>query len=176
MNKIQHVLNKYPITKGMIVYATLMPSADLCRQIGCAAQNDEKLSVDFPRLLRYSIYGSLWVAPTMFYWVRFSSRLIPGVTFRVAAFKACLEQFSYGPFSIVSFYFLMNILEGKGPEAGIKEARKKFLPTWKTGVTYWPFVQTLNFSMVPINNRVAFAGCASFIWTTYLSFMKMKPS
>lgn len=42
-----------------------------------------------------------------------------------------MEQFTYGPFSIVSFYFGMNILEGKSVEDAWLEVKHKFLQTWK---------------------------------------------
>ena len=48
-----------------------------------------------------------------------------------AALKAFIEQFTYGPFSIVSFYFGMNILEGNGTTKATEEVKSKFLPTWQ---------------------------------------------
>lgn len=47
---------------------------------------------------------------------------------------------------------------------------------FKMGVKFWPIVQTLNFALVPEKNRVVFVGLASFVWTTYLSFMEISPS
>jgi len=70
----------------------------------------------------------------------------------------------------------MNILEGNGTTKATEEAKSKFLPTWQRAVTYWPFVQTINYSIMPVNNRVVFSGIASFIWTIYLSFMKTSAS
>ncbi|KZS01642.1 Uncharacterized protein APZ42_001636 [Daphnia magna] len=70
----------------------------------------------------------------------------------------------------------MNLLEGKSSKDAWQEVQNKFLPTWKMGVKFWPIVQTLNFALVPEKNRVVFVGLASFVWTTYLSFMEISPS
>jgi hypothetical protein len=40
-----------------------------------------------------------------------------------------VEQFSYGPFAMVSFFFGMSLLEGKSSNEGANEVRAKFWPT-----------------------------------------------
>ncbi|EFX89001.1 hypothetical protein DAPPUDRAFT_191208 [Daphnia pulex] len=177
LRKFTVLFTKYPISRGMVVYAILWPSSDLCRQLATSGiQKDKTTPVDLPRLARFSLFGTLWVAPTVFTWVKISSRLIPGSSLRVAAVKAILEQFTYGPFSIISFYFGMNLLEGKSSNEAWHEVENKFLQTWKTGVKFWPVVQTFNFALIPERNRVVFVGLASFIWTAYLSFMEASSS
>ena len=153
--------------------------------------------LDIPRLLRFSLFGSFWVAPSLYLWVKLSGNIIKGSSIGSAALKAFIEQFTQGPFTIVSFYFGMNLLEGNGTSKAVEETKTKFFPTWKvtafdwfsswlistitvqfiqTAVTFWPFVQTINYSIVPLHNRVVFSGIASFIWTIYLSFMKNPSS
>ena len=73
----------------------------------------------------------MWVAPTVFVWVRFVSRLVPGSTISVAVFKALLDQITYGPFSICTFYWGMSVLEGKNMADACDEVSKKLVPTWK---------------------------------------------
>ena len=87
--------------------------------------------VDVPRLLRFSLFGSLYVAPTVYQWVKLSGKLISGTSFGAAISKALIEQVTYGPFSIVSFFFGISILEGKTTDSAIQEVKNKFWPTWK---------------------------------------------
>lgn len=42
-----------------------------------------------------------------------------------------MEQVTYSPCAMVSFYFGMSLLEGKTVEEAKKEVEKKFLPTYK---------------------------------------------
>jgi protein Mpv17 len=50
-------------------------------------------------------------------------------------FQAVVEQFSYGPFAMVSFFFGMSLLEGKSCNEGANEVRAKFWPTMQVSMT-----------------------------------------
>ena len=60
-----------------------------------------------------------------------SGKLISGTTFKVAMLKAVIEQFTYGPFSITTFYFGMSLLEGNSFKNACQEVQNKFFKTWK---------------------------------------------
>ncbi|KAF4533274.1 hypothetical protein B566_EDAN010509 [Ephemera danica] len=85
---------------------------------------------------------------------------------------ALVEQISYGPFAMCSFFFGMSLLEGKGVSGAATEVRTKFEPTYKVGLCFWPIMQTINFTLIPEKNRVPFVGGCSLIWTIFLSYMK----
>lgn len=82
-------------------------------------------------MIRFSLFGTIWVAPAVYTWIKISSLLIPGSTLGVAVLKAIVEQFTYGPFSIVTFYTGMSLLEGHSLDYAWKEVQSKFLPTYK---------------------------------------------
>lgn len=46
-----------------------------------------------------------------------------------------MEQFSYGPFAMVSFFFGMSLLEGKSCNEGANEVRAKFWKTMQVSMT-----------------------------------------
>ncbi|XP_030378571.1 mpv17-like protein isoform X3 [Scaptodrosophila lebanonensis] len=85
-----------------------------------------------------------------------------------------VEQISYGPFACASFFFGMSLLERKTFTEAIEEVKEKFAPTYKVGICVWPFLQTINFSVVPEHNRVVFVSICSLIWTCFLAYMKTK--
>jgi hypothetical protein len=58
----------------------------------------------------------------------------------LVAFQALIEQVSYGPFAMVSFFFFMSILEGRGVQAAKQEVADKFWATYK--------VRYLNISII----------------------------
>ena len=37
---------------------------------------------------------------------------------------------------------------------------------------FWPFVQSVNFSLVPYKHRTKVMGCASFLWSMFLCYEK----
>lgn len=50
----------------------------------------------------------------------------------------------------------------------------KVLPShflFQVAVCFWPLIQTVNFAYVPEKNRVVVVSVASFMWTTFLSYM-----
>ena len=63
--------------------------------------------------------------------MKLSGNIIKGSSIGSAALKAFIEQFTQGPFTIVSFYFGMNLLEGNGTSKAVEETKTKFFPTWK---------------------------------------------
>lgn len=86
---------------------------------------------DWRKAARFSAFGSLFVAPTLFAWVRFAGRLWPTVTFGTAVAKAATEQLSYGPAACCCFFFGMTFMETLDGAAARREVFDKFLPTYK---------------------------------------------
>lgn len=86
---------------------------------------------DWTKCVRFSLYGSLFVAPTLYGWVRLTTYIWPVSNLRTAVYKSVCEQFSYGPAATASFFFLMSLLEYKTLEDAKQEVREKFLPTFK---------------------------------------------
>lgn len=71
------------------------------------------------------------MAPTLYGWVRLTSIVFPGSSFRAGITKAIVEQVSYGPVATASFFFFMSLLEKKTIEESGEEVKQKFLPTMK---------------------------------------------
>ena len=45
-----------------------------------------------------------------------------------------MEQFSYGPFAVASFFFGMSLLQGKSFSESAHEVRTKFWPTMQVSL------------------------------------------
>ncbi|KAJ9576287.1 hypothetical protein L9F63_006886, partial [Diploptera punctata] len=161
----------YPLIRGVAMYAVTWPTSNLCQQ---AITGREKF--DFREAFRYSLFGALYVAPTLYGWIKFSGVLWPHMNLKIAVTKALIEQVSYGPIAVASFFFGMSLLEGRSVAEGINEVKTKFWQTYQVGFCVWPVVQTVNFSLVPEPNRVIFVGLCSMIWTCFLAFMKQLDS
>lgn len=86
---------------------------------------------DWKRVLRYSMYGSLYVAPTLHLFMRLTSHMWPVISLRTGIYKAVVDQLTYGPFAVTSFYLLMTLMESKTFEEACAEVKNKFVPTYK---------------------------------------------
>ncbi|KAL1491529.1 hypothetical protein ABEB36_012113 [Hypothenemus hampei] len=159
---------KHPIVKGMISYGTLWPTSCLIQQTisGKTIEN-----YDWMQMVRFSLYGGLFTAPTLYAWIRLSTRLWPVTSFKTSILKALVEQVTYGPAALLCFFVGMSVLEGKSIEEAKEVVEKKFLPTWKVGVCVWPVFQTINFRYIPEHNRVPFVSACSLVWCCFLAYM-----
>lgn len=52
----------------------------------------------------------------------------------VRFFQALVEQFSYAPFAVASFFFGMSLLQGKSFSESAHEVRRKFWPTMQVSL------------------------------------------
>lgn len=118
------------------------------------------------------MFGTFFVAPTLYGWVKLTSAMWPTMSLRTGMTKAAVEQGSYGPMAGVCFFYFMSVMEGKDFKGCVQEVKDKFPSTFKVGVCFWPVVQTINFTFVAERNRVPFVSVCSFCWTIFLAYMK----
>ncbi|KAK2919362.1 hypothetical protein Q8A73_003733 [Channa argus] len=100
--------------------------------------------------------------------MRYLERRFPGRSVGMLMRKLILDQTTAAPLATSVFYTGVSFLEGK--EDIMEDWRKKFLNTYKTGLMFWPFMQFLNFALVPLYVRTTFTGCCAFVWATFLCF------
>lgn len=164
---VKKVIEKYPVTRGMVTYAILWPSGNLLQQV----LDESRTNLDFLEAFRYGIYGSCITAPLLYKWIKALSSLLPGTTLKHAIAKGYIDQLVFAPLNITQFYLGMSLLEGKSLEESLEEWDSKILPTWMISLSIWPLIQTINFSLVPEKNRVMAISLGSFVWMVFLSYM-----
>ncbi|KAI4821901.1 hypothetical protein KUCAC02_007475 [Chaenocephalus aceratus] len=132
----------------------------------------------FPWLANVTLYGCLFAGAISFhgnfnyFWLRALERRFPGKSAGMVLRKLLLDQSFASPLATSAFYTGVSILEGK--EDIFEDWRDKFFNTWKTGLMYWPFMQLLNFVLMPLYLRTAFMGCCAFLWASFLCFSRQS--
>ena len=81
-SKIGVIFRRYPLTRGVMTYTITWPIANLCQQ---AIAGKEKF--DFAEAFRYSVFGALYVAPTLHGWIKLTGVLWPQMNLKVAVTK-----------------------------------------------------------------------------------------
>lgn len=84
--RIPAIFTKYPLFRGMVSYSIIWPTSAFIQQKIAGKSWDE---IDWAKCARFSIYGGLYVAPTLYTWIRVSSKLFPQNTLRTAICKVC---------------------------------------------------------------------------------------
>lgn len=171
MSLLRGVFKNHPIVKGMVTYAVIWPTGSLIQQ---TLEGKDLRTFNYKQCLNFAIFGTFFVAPTLYGWVKISSQMWPNMNLKTGIIKAIVEQFSYGPFAGTSFFFGMSLLEQKSIEEAVQEVKTKFPDTYKVGICIWPVIQTINFSLIPEHNRVPFVSICSLLWTTFLAYMKQR--
>ncbi|GAB1866727.1 Mpv17-like protein [Camponotus japonicus] len=151
----------------MVSYSIIWPTACLLQQ-----KIMGKEEFNYAEAARFSFYGGLYVAPTLYCWLKCASYLWPKANLKSAITKALVEQVTYSPVAMCSFFFGMSFLELKPVSECIEEVKIKFWPTYKIGICVWPILQTINFILIPERNRVVYVSVCSLIWTCFLAYMK----
>ncbi|XP_075970088.1 mpv17-like protein [Anticarsia gemmatalis] len=168
-SKLYTAFKKYPLLRGMVSYSIIWPASSLIQQTFEGKTFD---NYDWWRSARYGLYGSCYVAPTLYSWLTIANIMWPGNSIRAGIIKTFVETLTYTPFAMCSFYFGMSILESKPFHEAVAEVEAKFLPTYKVGASIWPAVAMINFCLIPPRNRVPFISMCSLVWTCFLAYMK----
>lgn len=153
----------------MASYSIIWPGSSLIQQTFEGKSID---NYDWWRCARYGLYGSCYVAPTLYSWLTIANIMWPGSSIRAGIIKTFVETITYTPFAMCSFYFGMSLLESKPFNEAIAEVEAKFLPTYKVGASVWPAIAMINFCLIPPRNRVPFISLCSLVWTCFLAYMK----
>ncbi|XP_053619588.1 mpv17-like protein 2 [Plodia interpunctella] len=172
LTKVMSLPAQFPLIRGMVSYAVIWPSCSIVQEYlenGTSPEN-----ADWARAARFSFFGTFFMAPVFYGWMKYSGRFFKRKDLKTAIIRAAIEQVSYSPLAMAYFFFGMSALEMKPLKTCVNEVREKFWPTYKIGVVFWPTAQTINFYFISEKNRIVFVSAASFVWTVYLCHVKSK--
>lgn len=137
--------------------------------------NGSSGKLDWTRTTVSILVGLLYFGPAAHYWYEWIFRLLPATTLLSTLYKAFWGQVLFGPSFTCIFFATILIQSG---DFSIKiwwEKILKDLPgAWLAGVGYWPLVDFLSYSIIPVKWIPLFINMASFLWTIYLSLLANK--
>ncbi|KAK3907011.1 hypothetical protein C8A05DRAFT_40197 [Staphylotrichum tortipilum] len=156
-----------PLFTQAVTTSILFAVGDLTAQQLVEKRGIEKH--DFTRTGRMALYGGVVFGPAAATWFKFLSRHVnlrsPNAT--ILARVAC-DQGIFAPTFIGVFLSSMAVLEGGSPK---EKLEKSYTDTLLTNWMIWPFVQMVNFKLVPLHHRLLFVNVISIGWNSYLSFV-----
>jgi protein Mpv17 len=82
--------------------------------------------------------------------------------------RVACDQGIFAPTFIGVFLSSMAVLEGTSPK---EKLQKNYSEALLTNWMIWPFVQMVNFKLVPLQHRLLFVNVISIGWNCYLSFL-----
>ncbi|KAF7717697.1 Uncharacterized protein PECH_002922 [Penicillium ucsense] len=85
--------------------------------------------------------------------------------------KVVIDQTIGGTWNTVLFLFTMGLLRGQHYDDVLGQIREEFWPIMTAGFKLWPFVSILNFTVVPVEQRLLVGSLFGVVWAVYLSLM-----
>jgi protein Mpv17 len=105
-------------------------------------------------------------------WFKFLQHkvVLPNKNLEIVARVAC-DQLVFASTNMFVFLSSMAIMEGSSPKQKLDSTYWKALEkNWMV----WPFVQAINFKLVPLHHRVLVVNVISLGWNCYLSFLNSQ--
>lgn len=136
---------------------------------------DDKASLDWTRLVSTTLVGLLYFGPAAHYWYEWIFRLLPGIGLASTLYKAFWGQLLFGP-SFTCIFFAASLLQSGdfSLKAWWNKIRNDLPGAWLAGVGYWPIVDLISYSVIPVKLIPLFVNMASLVWTVYLSLVANK--
>ncbi|XP_018596478.1 mpv17-like protein isoform X1 [Scleropages formosus] len=160
-------VKRYPWLTNVTLYGCLFAGGDCVHQWFSRKKNIDWTHTRKVALVAFSFHGNF-----NYFWMRALERRFPGRSVGMVLRKVLLDQTVAAPVATSVFYTGLSFLDGKNDI--LQDWRDKFLNTYRTGLMYWPFVQFLNFVLVPLYLRTTFTGCCAFLWATFLCFSQQN--
>uniref|UniRef100_A0A6B2LKP1 Uncharacterized protein n=1 Tax=Arcella intermedia TaxID=1963864 RepID=A0A6B2LKP1_9EUKA len=159
-------LEAMPLLAKSITAGVLLGAGDYL------TQRFDKKEIDFGRTLRIMLLAALLGTPALNLWYTLLDSNWPDATWQHILIKLIFDQFFFTPLSIVLFFGVLGLGEGKSGKEIVNEIKIGFLPTLKTSLLLWPIASFVNFWLIDAKYRLFFVGCVSIFWNTYLSAVK----
>ncbi|XP_028843723.1 mpv17-like protein [Denticeps clupeoides] len=156
-----------PWVANVALYGCLFAGGDFAHQ-----RISQREEMDWRHTRNVAVVAFCFHGNFNYFWLRALERRFPGRSAGMILRKLILDQSFASPLATSVFYTGVSFLEGKGDI--FEDWREKFLNTYKTGLMYWPFMQFLNFVLMPLYLRTAFMGCSAFVWATFLCFSRQS--
>ncbi|MED6222148.1 hypothetical protein PIB30_061620 [Stylosanthes scabra] len=162
------MVKSWPILTKSVTSALIYIAADLSSQTIVRKSQD---SYDFIRTLRMAGYGMIVLGPSLHFWFNFVSRLFPKRDLLSTLKKMVMGQTIYGPAMTVVFFSLNARLQGENGTEIAARLKRDLLPTFLSGVMYWPFCDFITFRFVPVHLQPLVSNSFSYLWTIYMTYM-----
>jgi hypothetical protein len=135
----------------------------------------EKFKLDGIRLLQVAITGMVWSGPIQHWWFGTLEKLVTiQDPIQRLMVKLLFDSMVFSPLTISGYFTCRSILEGSGIQGVREKLSTRFVSTLKGAWKFWPMVNILNYSLVPLQFRSLYSNILSLFWTGYLSFVNSK--
>ena len=135
-------------------------------------RTDKNEPLNWKRITGGTLVGLLYFGPAAHYWYEMIFKLLPGTSLISTLQKAFWGQAIFGPVFTCIFFGTSLIQAGTFSLGSWWTKIVNDLPgAWLAGAGYWPLVDFISYSVVPVKWIPLFVNLCSLVWTVYLSIV-----
>lgn len=133
-------------------------------------EKKDKSKLDATRMFTSAAVGLFCFGPGAHAWYNMIFRVFPGTGLLSTLQKAAMGQLFFGP-SFTCIFFAASLLQtGQFSLANwFRKIRTDLPGAWLSGLCFWPLVDLVSYSVVPVQFIPLFVNICSLVWTIYLS-------
>uniref|UniRef100_A0A7S4UV45 Peroxisomal membrane protein MPV17 n=1 Tax=Ditylum brightwellii TaxID=49249 RepID=A0A7S4UV45_9STRA len=175
----QQPLASSNFTKGYNTPTTQLKSANLPKGVSFVhtpttnpSSVIKQAQRDWKRTGDVAITGLLYTGPISHAWYSILEKIVKarGRCLNIAI-KMLLDAVIFSPVAVAGYFTVRTALEGGDANAIQRKLNKKWRDAYLASLTFWPLANVVNFAFVPLELRVFFNNCLSFIWNGFLSHL-----
>lgn len=165
-----HLFHRYNALLQSAPLATKAVSAGILALISdVVAQALSDAPTNLLSYARFALYGLLCAGPQGHFWFQGLENMIRVQGAGGIAMKLLLDQLFFLPVTTAAFFVIMKVAEGRSMNDAMQFMRGSLKETIFSAWKVWPFVNAVNFAVVPTQMRVVFVSAVSVFWVAYLS-------
>jgi len=163
-------LEARPIFTKSVTAGVIFAFSDFLAQRIERKSRDTKL--DWARLVSSGLVDLVYFGPAAHYWYGIIFRLLPGTSLGSALAKAFWGQVIFDP-SFTCVFFAAGLLQYDDftLRSWWSKIRLDLPEAWLAGMSFWPLMEFISFSILPIKWIPLFINLCSVVWTIYLSIV-----
>ncbi|XP_078274458.1 mpv17-like protein [Rhinoraja longicauda] len=161
---VSHI-SRFPWVSNVALYTCVFAAGDAVQQY-----MSKREPLDLTRTRNVATLALTFHGHFVYLWLKAMEKVFPTATVGTVLSKLVCDQLVATPTGISAYYIGMSILDGK--QDIFADWNSKFWSTEKAAVIYWPIVQIINYSLVPVFFRMAYFGCWGFVWMIFISHVR----
>lgn len=166
-------LEQRPILVKSVTAAFIFALSDYLAQRlegGDQSSSDVSTKVNWTRTITSLAVGLFYFGPAAHYWYETIFRVLPGTSLLSTLYKAAAGQLLFGP-SFTCIFFATSLLQAGTFSLGnwARKIRADLPGAWLAGISFWPIVDLVSYSLIPPKWIPLFVNMCSLVWTIYLS-------
>ena len=170
-----NLLNTRPILTKSITASLIFGLSDFSAQqieSGGKVKDGNTKSKDWIRTITASLVGLLYFGPAAHSWYETIFKILPGTSLVSTLQKAALGQLLFGP-SFTCVFFATSLMQSGTFSLSnwFTKIRQDLPGAWVAGLSFWPMVDLVSYSLIPAKWIPLFVNFCSFVWTIYLSIV-----